>query len=458
MAQVPARSRLKALDALAHPGILFALLLFVAVPAFAGTTTLAWDPVTSPSLVGYMAYYGPAAGNYPSSIDVGNTTSYAISNLAEGATYHFAATAYDAAHTESGFSNDVSATVPYSAPVAQFNASTTSGTTPLALNFTSTSTGTISTYAWTFGDATTSSAQNPSHVYAAAGVYTVSLTVTGPGGSNTQTRSNYITVSPSPPVAGFSASTTSGTAPLAVNFTSASTGTISTYAWTFGDATTSSAQNPSHVYSAAGVYTVSLTISGPGGNDTHTNSDYLTVTTQNHTLGPVTRTTNAKCPCSLWKQTAAPALAADPDTSSVELGVKFQSNKNGLITGIRFYKARTNTGTHVGSLWSSGGTLLAQATFTSESRAGWQQVNFSTSVPITANTVYVASYHTDVGHYANDISFFATAGVDNGPLKALRDGISGSNSVYKYSTSPAFPSFGHQASNFWVDVVFMPTN
>ena len=194
MAQVPARSRLKALAALAHPGILFALLLFVAVRAFAGTTSLAWDPVISPSLVGYMVYYGPAAGNYPTRIDVGNTTSYAVSNLVEGATYHFAATAYDASHMESGFSNDVSATVPYSAPVAQFSASTTSGSAPLALNFTSTSSGTISTYAWTFGDATTSSAQNPSHVYAAAGVYTVSLTVSGPGGSNTQTRSNYITV------------------------------------------------------------------------------------------------------------------------------------------------------------------------------------------------------------------------------------------------------------------------
>ncbi len=157
---------------------------------------MAWDPVASPALVGYMVYYGPSAGNYPTRIDVGNTTTYTVPNLVEGATYHFAATAYDASHTESGYSNDASATVPYSAPVAQFTASTTSGTAPLALNFTSTSTGTITTYAWNFGDAGTSSVQNPSHVYAAAGVYTVSLTVSGPGGSNTQTRTNYITVSP----------------------------------------------------------------------------------------------------------------------------------------------------------------------------------------------------------------------------------------------------------------------
>src|SRR5207344_2856624 len=110
-------------------------------------------------------YYGPAAGSYTTSIDVGNTTSYAVSNLVEGATYHFAATAYDAAHTQSGFSNDVSATIPYSAPVAQFSASTTSGHAPLALNFLNTSTGTINSYAWMFGDATTASTQSPSHVY-----------------------------------------------------------------------------------------------------------------------------------------------------------------------------------------------------------------------------------------------------------------------------------------------------
>ena len=195
MADTGQRLTLRLLNGLARPGLLFVLLLLMAARAFAGGVTLAWDPVNSPSLVGYMVYYGPAAGNYTSSIDVGNTTSYTVSGLVEGTTYHFAATAYDAAHTQSGFSNDVAATVPYSAPVAQFSASTTSGTAPLALNFLNTSTGTITTYAWTFGDGTTASTPSPAHVYSLAGVYTVSLTVTGPGGSNTKTNSNYITVS-----------------------------------------------------------------------------------------------------------------------------------------------------------------------------------------------------------------------------------------------------------------------
>ena len=195
MAGTGRRLTLWLLNGLARPGLFFVLLLLMATRAFAGGVTLAWDPVNSPLLVGYMVYYGPAAGNYTSSIDVGNTTAYTVSGLVEGTTYHFATTAYAAGHAQSGYSNDVGATVPYSAPVAQFSASTTSGTAPLALNFLNTSTGTITTYAWTFGDGTTASAQSPAHVYSLAGVYTVSLTVTGPGGSNTKTNSNYITVS-----------------------------------------------------------------------------------------------------------------------------------------------------------------------------------------------------------------------------------------------------------------------
>ena len=86
-------------------------------------------------------------------------------------------------------------------------------------------------------------------------------------------------------------------------------------------------------------------------------------------------------------------------------------------------RAPTNTGTHIGNLWSSSGTLLASATFANETASGWQQVNFASPVAITANTVYVASYHAPVGRYANDNAYFATAGVDNPPLHALRDGV-----------------------------------
>ncbi|MCL4760846.1 MAG: PKD domain-containing protein, partial [Burkholderiales bacterium] len=137
-------------------------------------------------------------------LDVGNRTTHTLSNLAAGTTYQIAVTAYDASGAESAFSNVVSYTTPAASvpPVARFSASTTSGTAPLALNFVDESTGTISSYAWTFGDGTTSTARNPAKVYSSPGTYTVSLTVSGSAGSNTLTKSGYVTVSAPPPSGG----------------------------------------------------------------------------------------------------------------------------------------------------------------------------------------------------------------------------------------------------------------
>jgi hypothetical protein len=81
-------------------------------------------------------------------------------------------------------------------------------------------------------------------------------------------------------------------------------------------------------------------------------------------------------------------------------------------------------------------------------------VTFPTPIAITAGTVYVVSYHTNVGHYSFNSSYFATSGVTNGPLTALANGTSGSDGVYAYGTSSSFPSSGYNSSNYWVDVVF----
>jgi PKD repeat protein len=176
----------------------FAALMLVAVRAVAGTMGLAWDPVVGPVLISYTVYYGTSAGHYTQQVDVGYATMFTVPELIEGQTYHFAVGAHDGVHFPSDFSNDVSATVPYSEPVADFSASTTSGIAPLAMNFMNTSAGFIDTYSWSFGDGTTSNAQNPAHVYTAAGDYTVTLTVNGPGGRSSQTRSNYVTVAAPP--------------------------------------------------------------------------------------------------------------------------------------------------------------------------------------------------------------------------------------------------------------------
>ncbi len=156
----------------------------------------------------------------------------------------------------------------------------------------------------------------------------------------------------------------------------------------------------------------------------------------------------------IWSSSTVPGTVTDPDTSTVELGVKFRSDTDGYITGIRFYKGPSNTGTHVGSLWSKSGTLLGNVTFTGEGTSGWQQANFTTPINVTVGTTYIASYHTNVGYYSADSNYFTNSGVNNAPLHALQNGVDGGNGVYVYSTNPAFPSNTWASSNYWVDVVF----
>ncbi|HYM92153.1 MAG TPA: DUF4082 domain-containing protein, partial [bacterium] len=152
---------------------------------------------------------------------------------------------------------------------------------------------------------------------------------------------------------------------------------------------------------------------------------------------------------------STPATTDSGDGHSVEIGVKFHSEVAGSVTGIRFYKATTNTGTHIGSLWTASGSLLASATFTSETASGWQQVNFSTPVAITANTTYIAAYLAPKGHYSDTSSGFASAGVNNPPLSALANSTS-ANGVYVYSSTSTFPTNTFKATNYWVDVNFEP--
>jgi methionine-rich copper-binding protein CopC len=165
-------------------------------------------------------------------------------------------------------------------------------------------------------------------------------------------------------------------------------------------------------------------------------------------------TAGAQCPCSIWPNTAQPSVASANDPSSVNLGVKFTTDVNGWIAGIRFYKGAGNTGTHIGGLWSSTGTLLGQVTFTNESASGWQEADFSSPIPVTASTTYIASYFAPNGGYPYDAAAFDSAGVDNPPLHALSSSASGGNGVYLYSNSPGFPTGTYNATNYWVDVVF----
>jgi len=159
-------------------------------------------------------------------------------------------------------------------------------------------------------------------------------------------------------------------------------------------------------------------------------------------------------PYSIWNYAAMPSESTVADPNSVELGVKFQSQINGLVTGIRFYKGPSNTGIHVGQLFTNSGTLLASATFTNETASGWQEVDFSQPVAISANTTYIAAYHTNVGDYSATPNYFTSSGAENAPLQALSSSAAGGNGLYAYGPAGTFPTATSESSNYWVDVFF----
>ena len=193
-------------------------------------------------------------------------------------------------------------------PVAAFSASPTYGKAKLNVKFTDTSTGTPTKWIWNFGDGSKSFLQNPTHKYSKAGVYTVSLTVKNAIGSSTVTKTGYIKVV-AKPVAAFSASPTSGKYPLKVKFTDKSTGTPTKWKWDFGDGSKSFLQNPTHKYSKAGKYTVTLKVTNAAGINTVTRSNYITVTAK-----PIA------------------AFSASPTSGKSPLNVKFTDKSTGSPT------------------------------------------------------------------------------------------------------------------------------
>jgi PKD repeat protein len=231
-------------------------------------------------------------------------------------------------------------------PVASFTPSCTG----LTCGFTSTSSdpdGTVTAYNWNFGDGATSTVQNPSHTYAAAGTYTVSLTVTDNSGSTGSTsQAVTVSVADQPPVASFTQSCSA----LTCSFTSTSSdpdGTVTGYSWNFGDGATSTVQNPSHIYTAAGTYTVSLTVTDNSGS---TGSVSHSVTVSTADLPPVA-SFNQSCSglsCSFT------STSSDPD---------------GTVTAYSwvFGDGATSTAQNPAHTYGAGGTYTVTLTVTDNS-------------------------------------------------------------------------------------------
>jgi hypothetical protein len=160
---------------------------------------------------------------------------------------------------------------------------------------------------------------------------------------------------------------------------------------------------------------------------------------------------------SIFAPTDTPAIPTVNDLDAVEVGLKFRSDIDGLISGVRIYKGGPANGgdSILGHLWTSDGTQLSGGVvFLKEGESGWQQARIHPVVPITANTTYVVSYFAPQGRYSATPGQFALMGVDSPPLHALRDGVDGGNGVFLRNRIGGFPTQTSNSTNYWVDVVF----
>lgn len=184
--------------------------------------------------------------------------------------------------------------------------------------FTDQSTGSVTGWLWNFGDASANSTlQNPSHSYAAAGNYLVSLTTTNPAGC-THTQSQLVTIN-AVPVANFNAN--SFCLGTATQFTDLTSGVPVAWNWDFGDGSNSAVQHPTHVYAATGTYTVTL-ISFGGAGCSDTTSQTITITgipTANFTSVPA---------CATETTTFTSTSLGAPDTYVWNFGDGFSDNTN----------------------------------------------------------------------------------------------------------------------------------
>ena len=430
----------------------------------ASSIELQWDPSADTDVTGYKIYSAPGSTALEDAVpvDAQNLTTASLSGLDPGQSYQFAVTAYDASGAESAFSNVVSlaeTSAPTVAIAAPLDAVSVSGVVSISVTA-SDNVGVSKVEFYVNGVLKTTDTATP-YIYSwdtrslPAGVYTLMAKAYDAAGNVGQSATSTVTVVSDtvPPVTAVTSpvnnAVVSGT--VAISSTASDNIAVSNVEFYINGVFVYASNVAPYSFSwdtkgvANGAYSIVSKAYDNTGNSAQ--SAAVTVSVSNAVAA-------VPSVLSAWSAATVPGVVdAGPD-SAVELGVKFRADVSGTITGIRFYKAATNTGTHIANLWENTGKLLATATFTNETASGWQQVSFPTPVAVAANTVYVASYHTNAGHYSDDQYYFAGKGVDNGPLHLLADGVSGASGVYAYGTTSNFPSSGWNSSNYWVDVVY----
>ena len=152
------------------------------------------------------------------------------------------------------------------------------------------------------------------------------------------------------------------------------------------------------------------------------------------------------CPCSLFNDSDAPGTPSASDSDSVNLGVAFTPDTDGVVTGIRFYKTPGNLGPHTVGLWSASGAALGSAAVTAEGASGWQTAMFSAPVSVSAGTSYIASYRAPAGRYSYTLNQLG-AQLDKSPLHTP---VSAGRYAYGGVAAPLNSS----STNYFVDPIF----
>lgn len=306
-------------------------------------------------------------------------------------------------------------------PVADFSGTPTSVNTGGSVQFTDLSTNTPTAWSWTFqgGTPATSTVKNPSVTYATAGTYSVTLTASNAAGSNTRTRTGYITVTQVvTPVTDFSATPTTVNTGDPVQFTDLSTNTPTSWSWTFqgGTPATSTAKNPSVTYATAGTYSVSLTATNSAGSNTKNKTAYITVNAatvinmQNATVttcagtlyddgGPSANYTNNKTYTLVIQPSGATSVSMNFTQWGLENGYDFLKIYNG--TSVSAPLIGNYSATSPGTVTANSGAMTLR--FTSDAattglgwRSTWTATGGTCSPPVTPVAEFSAT-PTSVG-------------------------------------------------------------
>ncbi|HMR73277.1 MAG TPA: PKD domain-containing protein, partial [Candidatus Saccharibacteria bacterium] len=365
------------------------------VTANSTSTTVQYTFTTQPS--GLTLSYGGVSHTTPFTVDATVGSQQTISAPTSQQNYNFSVWSDGGAatHTVTVGASPQTYTATYVtavvAPTADFNVNQTSGVAPLAVNFTDTSTGTVTAWSWDFGDGSVSTNQNPSKTYTKAGTYTVTLTASNSTGSDVETKTGYIKVS-DPMVAGFSASSTNGTAPLLVTFTDTSTGDITSRSWDFGNGATSTAQTAVVTYNTQGTYIAKLTVTGSSGTNTISKTILVTA------ASPVAD------------------FSANPVTGKAPLAATFTNTSSGTTTSYQwdFGDGSTSTDSYPTHTYAKAGTYTV--TLTAIGPSGSDTETKTGYITVAGDSGLVASYGFEEGSgtTVNDNSGQGNHGTING--------------------------------------------